>query len=306
MWDLATQENSSEKFRYIEIGYERAGKLVGSTDKKIIKRWLAALVQKLSIEIVNRQNSDERIGRRYRVYSYGEIIRRRREAGFTHFQRNRGGVTLVRLTPTPPTVGLEHTGGIVGADSNTTVGTEPTETVPIVTPVTGGTVGTPIKNIEIRALETSNTGRPPPPIVITALREVVGEATDQDAEKLVHACRQIRADAKPGEIAHFIRFRGSRASGIGNMAAFLIAKVPEHFKGKAFELYRDEELRRIRARFERQRRDLEETRISCKDILESHLTDEADRLWAKERMEVLDDELKSLNAQEQAAFEDQP
>lgn len=95
LWDAAEPLDPADRIRKITIGYERAGQLLG-INKTGAKRLIAALTTKLSIEMTARQNSDERIGREYLIHSAAAITLRRRDAGYTHFSRNRGGVTLER------------------------------------------------------------------------------------------------------------------------------------------------------------------------------------------------------------------
>jgi hypothetical protein len=95
LWDSAEPLDQGDRIRKITIGYERAGQLLG-INKTGAKRLIAALTAKFSIEMTARQNSDERIGREYLIHSPTAITLRRREAGYTHFSRNRGGVTLER------------------------------------------------------------------------------------------------------------------------------------------------------------------------------------------------------------------
>jgi len=150
---------------------------------------------------------------------------------------------------------------------------------------------------------TTKEEPPPPDAVLEALRAVAGEATDASARAITDACRKRCPDAKAREIAHFIHYRGQRANGIGNMTAFLIAKVPEHFEGRAFYLYRDQEARRIKAHFETQRQNLEETRKMCQDILNGSSSDETELAWAMERLSEIDHDLTRITQQEEQSLQ---
>lgn len=51
---------------------------------------LARLVEKLSLEIVDRYQAESRIARQYRVFSYQQILERRRAKGMEYVLRNKG------------------------------------------------------------------------------------------------------------------------------------------------------------------------------------------------------------------------
>ena len=109
LWAAATPV-VGEDFRLITVGYERAGKLA-RTEKKNAKRTLQTLIEKLAIEQVASENVNERTGRTYKVYTYKATIRRRRDAGYEYFIRNRGGVILRRVSDLTGGPDVVPTGG---------------------------------------------------------------------------------------------------------------------------------------------------------------------------------------------------
>jgi hypothetical protein len=88
--------------RMVAIGYEKIAKACGLHWTNV-KKHLKSLEAKLAIEMVQRENSDSRVGKTYRVYGFTEILRRRKEARLDWVKK--GTHTLCDL----PRVGDPHT-----------------------------------------------------------------------------------------------------------------------------------------------------------------------------------------------------
>jgi DNA-binding MarR family transcriptional regulator len=88
--------------RMVAIGYEKIARACGLHWTNV-KKHLKTLEGKLAIEMVQRENSDTRTGKTYRVFGFAEILRRRKEARLEWVKK--GTHTLCDL----PTLSEEHT-----------------------------------------------------------------------------------------------------------------------------------------------------------------------------------------------------
>ena len=105
LWNLGGTPERRDEFRDVSIGYDKLAALVGGS-KRNVQRLTESLLRKLAIQIIRAEDSGIRQGKTYRVYSMTEILRRRREVGYTWVLRNRSAVELVKMSTvdTLPTV----------------------------------------------------------------------------------------------------------------------------------------------------------------------------------------------------------
>lgn len=87
LWDAAAPESSSA--RQLSIGYDRLAALSGLHWTNVRKN-LQALEKKLAVEVLEREDSASRTGKRYRIYSRQAILERREEAGMVWVRRTKG------------------------------------------------------------------------------------------------------------------------------------------------------------------------------------------------------------------------
>ena len=271
LWAAATPV-VGEDFRLITVGYERAGKLA-RTEKKNAKRTLQTLIEKLAIEQVASENVNERTGRTYKVYTYKTTIRRRRDAGYEYFIRNRGGVILRKVADltggpdaeptggldvqptvslyTSPTVGDESLTG--GADIPPTVGTEP--------PGTGGSE--PPSYIRKQFNKTLSSSSSDIAALATEIRKITDDVDDVFLKELLERCRDVCADCTLEEIRHFAQIK-ARYRGINkSFTGFLLKAVPQCLTGEAFRQYRDA----VQAQKESERNELRRMKKESHDVL---------------------------------------
>src|SRR5215472_12231919 len=76
------------------MGYRHIAALTGLS-LRTVQRNMKYLEQKFALEPVGRYDSDTKTPKTYRIYSYREILARRREAGKEWVIINRQGVELV-------------------------------------------------------------------------------------------------------------------------------------------------------------------------------------------------------------------
>ncbi len=80
----------------IRIGWNYLGAACSpKMDAANAKTNCLAIQKKLAVEKIGEHNSIRRLGTIYKVYSYQQVLERRRAAGMTHFTNNRGRVELV-------------------------------------------------------------------------------------------------------------------------------------------------------------------------------------------------------------------
>jgi hypothetical protein len=99
--------------RTFTLGYDRLAKLV-RLDEKSVRQLIPKLVFKRIIELVAAENSSERVGRTYRIFSPEQILIRQREAGLQHIVKKgravefvwQSGHTPAPVLSLPPTVGV--------------------------------------------------------------------------------------------------------------------------------------------------------------------------------------------------------
>ena len=80
--------------RKLSIGHDRLARNLRS-GRANVRKHCDRLIEKLSIRKIANPILVERVGTTYEVFSYTEILERRRCAGLTHFVSDRGSITLV-------------------------------------------------------------------------------------------------------------------------------------------------------------------------------------------------------------------
>jgi hypothetical protein len=112
-----------------------------------------------------------------------------------------------------------------------------TPTAPVGDSHTGAVGKTPTL-IGIRGNKESSSAA----AVIQALREEVGQADDEAAQRIVAECRKRAPDATDEEITFQVRSQAKRLARnhrVNNPVGMLIAQVPKHFEGESFRQLRE-------------------------------------------------------------------
>jgi hypothetical protein len=232
LWRTGRAENSdpngsrTNRMGAADIGYKV------NMAKKNVRQNISRLFEKLALEIVEDFETINSQARLYRVYSYKQILERRRSAGLEYILRNKGVVFCSKdgseLVASPAYVSTPG--------DETSIKPAPPKKRRTVTPVE------PFKYPQT-ALITAPIGASSEAdvrAVSIALNRywTVDEAA---AVQLLRACRQIRSDARADEIAFFVQekldlARTSRT--ITNPTGLILAMVPQSFRGVAFEDFR--------------------------------------------------------------------
>ncbi|MGA2214136.1 MAG: hypothetical protein ABSH31_12745 [Bryobacteraceae bacterium] len=102
LWKVgAPEEDNPEANRTIRIGYDRLAALV-RLSWVTVKANLRSLEKKLAIEVVAAEDSANREGKQYRVYSTAAILERRQSAGLLWVRRTRGVELLADASGAAP------------------------------------------------------------------------------------------------------------------------------------------------------------------------------------------------------------
>jgi hypothetical protein len=232
LWNAARPE--SPDTRLISIGYNGMSYLC-KLERSNCKKNVHSLIEKLALEVTRAHQAASSTGTTYRIFSYSEILRRRKAAGLIWVIRT-SGVRFVNPMgdlPTPPIrdsttapVSESHTGAI------------------------GNTPTAPVCEIPIhlgkdrKASETRSSSS----VIYEALSQF-GSVDDDVLQRLIESCHSAATDCTDEEIVHFIREKGAmvRAGRISNPLGFLLPAVPKCFSGDTFRFYREEQVRRREA-----------------------------------------------------------
>jgi DNA-binding Lrp family transcriptional regulator len=259
LWNEADSVKGQD-YRRITIGYRTLSSMCGLTVNNC-KANLKALQAKLAIE--SETSYSNSLATTYRVYSFTEILARRRSAGLTHVIRNRGVVfvhseTGIPVSGTPVLkTGIPETG---------TGGVPETDEKGI--PVTG----TLLRNKK----ELQETSSSDAAIVGEKLRMYI--AIDDDAvRQIVASCREAASDATGEEIAYFARIvveKHRRNDNIKNLTGLMIrGAVAKYFQAPASELAA------FRAEHEAEKK---RSRELAQEILDEPRSSDQERQWARQ------------------------
>jgi hypothetical protein len=208
--------------------------------KRNIGTLLRRLVFKKSIEVIQEEVSSTRTARRYRVFSYTEILKRRREAGLEWVVRRRG-VEFVDPTTGYPL--YKDSGDLDDPGMGEYRITAPDAAT------TSGAVAASGSVIEAPPLDL--------PLISEAL-QCYWETDFAAVEQLARSCALARPDCTAEEIVHFIHEKGyvlsKNVRGFTNPVGFMLSSVPRCFEGVAFDQFRK------RAQIEKEHQAQEERR----------------------------------------------
>jgi len=241
-----------------------------------------SLIEKLAID--GDEDFSYTTGRTYIIYSFRDILKRRRAAGLTHVIRTRGVCfvdpssgreTGPHTAPeiessAPDSSALDsESGALVSVESSAPVSDETGAPVP----------GSHIRNRHLT--RNSNETTAPSPAIVTAIHEAIGRADEDAAQRIRQACREVTPDVTDEEIAHFIRQEGPalrRNRSLENPMGVLIRHIPRCCRGESLRLHREA----IRQEGERNRRQIEAWVESAREILAKPTAGAADRAWAED------------------------
>jgi hypothetical protein len=257
LWNAANPV-LGQPFRRNTIGHAGLAKML-KVDKRQTKRWIPALIAKLTIEIEVESSYSTKTT--YRVFDRDEIHARRVRAGYTSFIKNRGGVELLKASfkagdtdstapgdskPTPSD--NERLNGGDNKSENTLSSGGSVSPVPgdTVSPGGGDTVSPPYKEVDSKDVfkeDSSSEVR----VIMERLRTFGIDADDDFGRQLIRRSRAVCQDCTIAEILHFTdtkaKYRGIQKS----LTGFLLTAVPACLTGESFRLYRQAEIAKAAA-----------------------------------------------------------
>jgi hypothetical protein len=274
LWNLGGNPDRRDEFRDVTIGYDRLAAVMGGS-KRNVQRLVESLLQKYAIQILRAEDSGIRQGKTYRVYSMTEILRRRRDAGYTWVLRNRSAVELIKLSTVvkPPTVdSLTTVGSLPTVDSKTT------ETVDRLTTETVDRLSTPLGSSLGTTQETSSSADHT--TLIDGVRKAGISLDDDAARRIISRCRGADHTATVEEITYFAELKIhqlAKRRNIENWPGFLMAAIPAYFDPPATELSRHR-IERERSREVERRREMD----TAEAILSDPNEPESSKQWARD------------------------
>ena len=272
LWRAAKRDGDGD--RKVTIGLMRLARLARLSESSA-RRSVRSLVTKLAIEEIAAENSAERIGKTYRVFSYQTILARRRAAGLQWVVRNKAvrfvssdGSELC-LSPVPKC-----------SPDSVTVPVRPDDTASVAGTATAAQTGSESPEWPSAANSAGRVRNPVTPnvpldtAVVTELLARLGIPIDDDAARqIITACKAADSTATVEEISWFVerKVKQLERRNIQNWPGMLITAVPKNFVPPATELLR------YRAEKTRERNQTEEI---AREILANPSSPDDDRRWA--------------------------
>lgn len=249
LWRFGKPEDRNPNgARQISIGAAEIG-MRANMAKKNVRQNLSRLYEKLAIEVLEDFVTVNSKPRTYRVYSYKQILERRRSAGLEYVLRNKG---VVFCTQEGVEIDLARQDQLSPGDK-----TSPRPAVSKRQRIVERRLA---MQVQASTVHTSEALAKEHAILAQALN-AHWSVDDKAAEQLLRNCRQIRADARIEEILFFIKEKIELIRTnprVTNPTGLLLATVPNSFAGKSFEIFRErfEQQQRL-AREEEQRKEAE-------------------------------------------------
>jgi hypothetical protein len=232
--------------RTITLGVLSMAKLA-SMGETMARQNIRSLIRKLAVEESGGYDCAGAIGKTYRVFNYAEILRRRRDAGLTHYVRRTSAVVFVDpatgQSVEPQPIQERQKPDVPG---KTEPGSELTERKtkpdselpPSSEPGPGSELGGPsLMRMKLGKEEITTSSS----VVAAALRKFAPEADDDAVALLVTKCTNVAPDATEDEIAYFARVKaeqGINSRRVRNLVGFLLESVPRCLAGTMLQEYR--------------------------------------------------------------------
>jgi hypothetical protein len=252
LWRSGKPESSDPNgTRTIRIGAADIGQRVNMA-KKNVRQNIARLFEKLAIEVLETFETVSSLPRLYRVYSYKQILERRRAAGLNYVLRNKGVIFCTadgEEVRTPP-------GDETSPGGKTSLRPAPSKRSRNKSPVPKFSDQLPAQaGVEQKGATADELRQ-----VAEALNRYwpVDEAA---AVQLLRDCRRVRADVRSDEIVFFVSEKLELARSnrnITNPTGLILATVPQSFAGQTFLEFRQRREEQARLAAEEQRRRQEE------------------------------------------------
>lgn len=194
LWREGKPEDDSQPFKTLTIGAKRLERITGMKADNA-RRNIAGMVAKLAVEDYGLDPNPGR-GRRYKIWSAGETLRRRNEQGLTHVARLRNGVILVHP-------GLSS----IGTPSRDTLTFD--RSTPFRGSLAAGSIpGNPTLGISQQPELTVHSAGSAHPDIVAAVVRVMKDCDDATAIRLVEETTRARPGIPIPVIVNLIEMKG--------------------------------------------------------------------------------------------------
>lgn len=243
MWNASKPEAADPSgSRTLRIGYAELAQR-SRMHRSNIRINIAGLRAKLAIEVLDEHDSREVMPRLYRLYSYKEILERRRAAGLEYVIRKKSVVFVTETGELVALPGLAKTG--VRKTQKRSVESNAEESANL-----------PAHNARAEQLDLD----------VRQISEAMSQHWPVDeaaAQQLLRQCRSVRRDAEIGEIVFFVNEKLLIAltnKNIKNPTGLILATVPQCFEGVTFQEFRRRRNESLRLAAEEQERKRQQER----------------------------------------------
>jgi hypothetical protein len=199
---------------------------------------IVSLKAKLAIDILDEHNSRDLVPRLYRIFSFKEILERRKAAGLEYVIRQKN---VVFVTPTGEVIPLDGLTKTAKTRRSTIRPQVPvSDSLPLGSSASGGQPREDSR--DQTALQKDK--KMWPEFDVQPLSQALNRYWPVDeaaAHQLFRACRRVRPDAQADEIVFFVEEKSEMIRGnrnITNPTGLILATVPQCFEGRTFEEFR--------------------------------------------------------------------
>ena len=243
MWNAAkTDAADPSGSRTLRIGYAELAQK-SRMHRSNIRINIAGLRAKLAIEVLDEHDSRDVMPRLYRLYSYKEILERRRAAGLEYVIRKKSVVFVTETGELVPLPGLPKTSVRKTQKALSESSGREADDLP------ANEARAEQLDLDVRHISDAMSQHWP-----------VDEAA---AQQLLRQCRSVRRDAEIGEIVFFINEKLQIAltnKNIKNPTGLVLATVPQCFEGATFQEFRRRRNEALRLAAEEQERKRQQER----------------------------------------------
>ena len=242
MWNTAKPDPADPSgSRMIRIGYAELAQK-SRMHRSNVRINIAGLRAKLAIEVLDEHDSRDVTPRTYRLYSFKEILERRRAAGLEYVIRKKSVVFVTETGEILPLPGLPKAGVRRPRNLETNGSAEGFQS-------TRQEADPEQMDLDVRQISDALSQHWP-----------VDEAA---AHQLLRQCRSVRRDAEIDEIIFFINEKLQIAltnKNIKNPTGLVLATVPQCFEGSTFEEFRRRRNEGLRLTAEEEERKQQQSR----------------------------------------------
>jgi hypothetical protein len=284
MWKMSGLANDREEFREALLAMSAVAQKTAISLRNL-RRILRSLEHKLAIEVIEFEDKDHSIPRRYRIWDFKSTIERRRKLGFHFVYRNRNLITLAaKLNPPDKLTGGaqdnmsgDPPGNLTSLAPDSLTG-DPPDKQADTPPVSLSASLIKDSNKEQQANEPTTSGA-----IVAALHKTFGHSDDVAVSRVLSGCRRFCPDSTEEEIIQFIHehgFRFVRMKNIDNPMGMLFWQVPRSFAADVERYRKAEEQRR-----EAEAAQLTELRAQWQAVLDDPKASEDDKQWARQLLQ---------------------